>query len=119
MSLSPEDDLRRQVSRYGPYLLRGVLTPREYVNGVLDTLAETGGVYPAVVPDLWEAVPAVVRDELAATMREAVMPGFHHRVFYFGPGRPRTDEELRRDEERQTDQVRAWAEEFVRWWDRT
>jgi hypothetical protein len=116
MGTSPEDQLRSEFRKYGPYVVRGVVTAPEYTNKVFDTLSYLDRVYPAVIPELWEAVPAEARAAFEAAVRAAARPGFRYQAFYIGPGPAMAEDERRRDADLRTARVRAWAEAFVRWW---
>jgi hypothetical protein len=111
---TPEQHLLGVVRKCAGFVVRGIVTGREFINKVFDEFAHTERVYPEVVPELWAAVPNGTRAEFAEAIRDAVRPDFRYHAFYIGGGRPMTEEELQRDAELRTARVQAWAREFAR-----
>jgi hypothetical protein len=111
---TPEQQLLAVFRRCGGHAARGLVTAVEFTNRVFDEFASLDRVCPEVIPALWDLVPDTIRDEFAAAIRRAAAPGFRYHAFFFGGGRPMTDEELRWDAELRTARVQAWAVEFVR-----
>lgn len=111
---TPEQQLLVVFRSCGGHVARGLVTAVEFTNRVFDKFASLDRVYPEVIPTLWDLVPDTIRDEFAAAIRGAAAPGFRYHAFFFGGGRPMTDEELLRDAALRTARVQAWVVEFVR-----
>jgi hypothetical protein len=118
MNETPADYLLGMFRKCRGFVARGLITGPEFINKAFDSFADLERVYPEVIPDLWKEIHEDIRDEFRTAVRNATLPGFHYHAFHFGGGRAMTDEEWQRDAELRTTRVRAWAVEFVRFWDR-
>jgi hypothetical protein len=107
---TPEQHLLGVVRKSAGFVVRGIVTSREFINKVFDEFAHTDRVYPEVVPELWAAVPDANRAEFAEAIRDAVRPDFSYHGFYIGG---MTEEELQRDAELRTARIQDWAREFA------
>ena len=109
MLTDPKQHLLAELRRTGKHVPR-LITGMEFAYKALDLFANTTEVYTDLVPELWEAVPVVVRDEFATMIRRATEPAYRFRTFRIGL--PLTDDERQKDAEVRTPRVRAWAVEF-------
>ena len=115
MPETPQEHLITVFRKCGGYVVRGLVSPQEYVNKAFDEFSYIDRVYPDVIPALWVLVPEITRGEFIAEVRRAALPGFRWPPFYIGGSRPMTEDELRRDVELRTARVQAWAVEFDRY----
>ncbi len=110
--MSSGEQLIRDFGKLAVFVDRGLLTGREYVSSLLDTLG-WADCCPELVPVLWEAVPVAVRVELRHALREVLLPEFHWHAYYTTGFDVSEDEQSRRDAAG-TARIRAWAIEFLR-----
>jgi hypothetical protein len=108
------DRLAAQFRRYAGGYAEGVIDAPGFVATLLANLGWTAGVLPDLAPALWASVPGDLRGQFAAALRAALAPGFaaHNPLRYGGP--PDPPEVRRREGERRTAVVRAWAVELLR-----
>jgi hypothetical protein len=116
MHRTPEQ-LLDVIRKTGIIFLRTVITAQEFINKVFDEFALTECVYPDLVPELWQVIPAEVRDDFAIAVRNAARPDFRYIAFYIGSEQSMSEDELRRAADLPTQRVQAWAREFVRYLD--
>ncbi|MEX2027020.1 MAG: hypothetical protein WEH44_06960 [Pirellulaceae bacterium] len=110
--MSPDEQLIRDFGKLAVFVDRGLLTSREYVTSVLDTLGWSD-CRPQLVPDLWGVVPVAVRDELIQALRKALLPEFRWRYCRTSGFDISEAEQAARDEDC-TSRFRSWAAEFIR-----
>jgi hypothetical protein len=113
----PQQHLVEVFRKCGGFVTRGIVSGPEFIIKTFDEFADADQVHRDIIPELWAVVPDLIRHEYAVALRNAVLPGFCYHAFFFGGGRARTEDEIRRDAELRTTRVQAWAAELVRWLD--
>jgi hypothetical protein len=109
-------EFRERFRRSGSLLSRGIVTAPEYINAVLLFLSQFDQVNAEAIPALSELVPEAARPNFVATIRQATLPEFQWHPLLIGPGRKR-DEEGRREDDLEKARIRAWAVEFLRFFE--
>jgi hypothetical protein len=97
---------------------RRLISETEYINATFDLLASTEDVCREMVARIWETVPTALHSTFMQSIRGATSPEFRWHAFYIGGDvQPMTEDEERRDADLRIARIRAWAFEFVRFWE--
>ena len=107
---APDNELVARVQRITRAYGRGILTSQEAVVALFDYFAADASVSTHLAEQVILSIPDSAMASFRTSIEAALMPDYRKPAWFYGGGRPRTDEENEQESRLLTFRIRAWAE---------